>query len=670
MNYLTQSFFDNFRDTYHGNFTFKIKKLTIYETQSYYIDVKLQLSYLITTKYNLSNWNFTDEILVQVPVSGLYDPELLARGGKKIQIRSSEFHLPTMNWTKDNFEETVKEMYSTVFYKPDFDYTIGQSYLKRLLGITTGGFYKVITSLSFDLDEHKLGIYDTVSRSVQGELFGNTLMLLDFDNSTSSATHILDKAIYNSQILKTPNMICTSFGNVIQENCLFTKKGIITDSIYPITFSDRLSISVWINPTVTTTDLIILGNDVFKLGIDKTSKELFFEFENITSSFSNPHFTKVYSNTSINNSKWTHVVFTYSGSQVLFYINGIFETQISVPAPTIQTILNQYIGTNTTNSINLSIDELGLYSSILTSSQITSLYHNKKATHIDYVDSVFTKGINFDGIDDYAKIKHNDSLKFGTGDFSVCTWFKTPEIFGTNSYQQILVKRNNPPSAGNFEIEFSLSTKKLKVLVNDKSNFTTTILKENNYYFSCFTRESGLVKIYLNGELESSFTSVGNVDSNNDIYLGNDPFVNQYFKGLIDEIKIYNVSLQENEIKLNYRNYQSFGKGCCNYVTIINQNLLGYNTASYTDQVSSTSTLFYDNYIDSNWYNITLFNSSFFTSLDTSQEYYNLLLDVCMYETYNYLDYDTNATIIPSLSHYEGIVGSNNCNYLISQGYY
>ena len=60
----------------------------------------------------------------------------------------------------------------------------------------------------------------------------------------------------------------------------------------------------------------------------------------------------------------------------------------------------------------------------------------------------------------------------------------------------------------------------------------------------------------------------------------------------------------------------------------------------------------------------------FTTTNNYKFEYYNLLLDVCMYETYNYLDYDTNATIIPSLSHYEGIVGSNNCNYLISQGYY
>ena len=215
MNYLTQIFKDNFKNNYHGNFTFNILNLSLFETQSYFIDIQLLTSYQISTEDNLSSWNFTDEIIIQVPVTDLLDPEFLSRGNKRVPIRSSEFHLPTLNWSHKNFNQTILEMYSTVYYKPAFDYTLGQSYLKRLLGITKGDYYGVVKSYTFDTDEIYEGVYDNAMQSLQGELFGNTLMLIDFNNVTSNLSHIIDRSTYKSDISKTLDMNCSSFGDVL-----------------------------------------------------------------------------------------------------------------------------------------------------------------------------------------------------------------------------------------------------------------------------------------------------------------------------------------------------------------------------------------------------------------------------------------------------------------------
>lgn len=660
MDYLVQVFTDNFNENYRGNFTFHILNLTISESQSYFIDIQFLTSYNVKTDDNLSSWHFTDEFIIQIPISKLLDPEFLVRGNKSVPIRSSEFNLPTLNWTYDNFNTTVLEMYTTVFYQSEFDYTIGQSYLKRLLGITKGGFYGVVKSLTFDTDERYNNIYDNAQKSIQGELFGNTLMLIDFDNLTSNITHILDKSTYKSHILKTTYMNCTGFGDISQENCHFTNRINISNSNHSINFTNTFSISTWLNYKSSGNDIFLLGNSAFNFSINISSKKAFFEFENDSGGI-----TKVFSNSIINESIWKHLVITYSGSQVSFYIDGLLDSVTSVPNPTVKRITDQFIGTPTANLINFSLDELAIYSVILSPVQVSKLYIDKIASHIDYVDSIFTKGIKFDGIDDYIEMDNTSELDFGTGNFSICTWFKTYKL-GLNETYQIFSKRELDASNGNIEIQIDISDKLLGY-INNVSVLGSTKLKENTNYFSCLTREAGVGKLYLNGILEGSSSSPANVNSTNPLVIGKDYFFDEFFNGIIDEIKFYNYSLSIEDINLNYRNYDSFGKGCCNYITLVNQNALGYNNTGYSDDVPSSSTLFYNNYNENQWNNITLFESNNFTSSSYGVDYYNLLLDSCILSVYNYIEYDRDILTNPRNN---ANITSLQCRNLISAGYY
>jgi len=68
-------------------------------------------------------------------------------------------------------------------------------------------------------------------------------------------------------------------------------------------------------------------------------------------------------------------------------------------------------------------------------------------------------------------------------------------------------------------------------------------------------RDSGIIYLYLDGvEVKNRAISsaVGTVDNDYHLLIGNDEAENMYWKGLIDEVKIYNRALSAGEIKKHY----------------------------------------------------------------------------------------------------------------------
>lgn len=663
--FIKQSFVNDFKDNYQGNFSFELLNVSLFETRSYYVDFQFLANYTVTTKDNLSDWNFVDEFMVQVPISELYDPEFLFRGNKLVPIRSSEFYLPTLNWSLKNFNDTVANMYSTVFYKPKFDYTLGQSYLKRFLGATKGSFFGVKNSFNFDDDIFYDGIYDTGIQNLNGKLFANTIMLFDFNSDSLNGTTMLEKTDYESNFTVSPlSADCSNYGVISQQFCQF-KTGInLQNSKKPIYFSNTFSISSWVNYNLTPNrDITIIGGPI-TLGIDRLNAQTFFEFN------SNSGVQKIYSNKTISENTWTHILITYSGSKLNFYINGQLDSQISVPNSTKTQLTNLHIGPASNLATSMKLDELALYSKVLSESEISTLYKDEKAIKIDYVDSLFGKGIRFDGIDDYIQISRNKSL---TNTHSTGIWFKMEKYPNLADDEALLT--NDP------YIAIKSDTRKLRYFnygVNDKQlpadNYYegNQELKLNKWYYVVTTYNGALgeYSIYLNGELDAKVTNKFPTGSSLNLgYIGGENTY-RFFEGIIDEVRLYDRVLTPNEIKLNYRNYQSYSKGCCNYIILVNQNALGYTTTANYDKVSSSSTLFYNNYNDADWNNITIYQTSNLTSTVGSDEYYNLLMDICLFETYNFLDYDPFAKSIPTNSWNPGEIGTEHCKNLVKAGIY
>jgi len=674
INILTNSFKQNFEENYKGNFSYKLLNLTIFETQGYFVDVQIVSQYKIETQDKLSCWEFTDENIIQIPVADLLDPEFIIQGKKNLPIRSSEFHLPSNEWTHYTFNESILNQYSAIFYKPDFDYTIGQSYLQRLLNTTYGGFYGVIGKYTFDKDNIKGGVTDASQNLPLGIFYGDTQVLTSFDNRTRTGNKFASLISYQNPIQILGSTNCSNLGNIYQNFCTFndtTDYMEIENISFPvITFKENFSTSIWVKFDINTISTqTILRTPAFKIQILSPSidKHYFaFNFNSVSGIQTIPSNYNLISNT------WYHLITSYNGTHVTFYIDGSKKETYPANHANIQSSNSLLIGKSIIGE-NLigSIDELGIYSRYITDIEASNLYHKRKIYQLDYIDTEFKKGIEFDGGDDFIIIPHSNSLNFGTSDFSICTWFKTPKIFGSRPFQQLFSKRNNPKNLGNFGLEIDLTTKKLKATINEKFGFSNKQLESDKYYFACMVRNGNVENLYLNGQLDKTFTITGeNINSDKDLYIGDDQYLNQNYKGIIDELKIYNRPLSQKEITLNYRNYRSFGKGCCNYITLVNQNKLNYKTGAHFDKISSSSSIFYNHYSKGINYDITLYKSTNFTSLTNTEDYYNLLLDDCLLASYNFFDYDPKTYVLTSNAYNVGLPGNNKCSNLIKQGIY
>ena len=152
----------------------------------------------------------------------------------------------------------------------------------------------------------------------------------------------------------------------------------------------------------------------------------------------------------------------------------------------------------------------------------------------------------FDGVDDYVAVSHDDSLNLGTGDFTISVWVKYPDT-GPNNDADIMRKGNtqNPPG-NNYKLE--LSSNRIAGNLYDGGNSrveTTATYGDDNWHFVVFRRESASIYLYVDGGLEDSETGAGRDVSNTaalSIGSKNPPQLGDHFDGIIDELRVSNTS--------------------------------------------------------------------------------------------------------------------------------
>jgi hypothetical protein len=81
-----------------------------------------------------------------------------------------------------------------------------------------------------------------------------------------------------------------------------------------------------------------------------------------------------------------------------------------------------------------------------------------------------------------------------------------------------------------------------------------TILNDGTWHYVVGTwdHETGNMFIYVDGKLDGTDTQSAMAVSNQDLYIGVADVTNGYFNGLIDEVKIYDYALTEEQIQANY----------------------------------------------------------------------------------------------------------------------
>lgn len=190
------------------------------------------------------------------------------------------------------------------------------------------------------------------------------------------------------------------------------------------------------------------------------------------------------------------------------------------------------------------------------SAQDTVGGHNGSLVGVKFAPGRFGQAFSFDG-HAYVSIPFSLDFDFTPADrFTVSAWVK-PAAVGT--YQAIFVK---DVPGGPWEWGIIIDPQNHFYTgknANDVAQSKTTI-KPGTWYHVAVTYDNGAVEMYVNGKLENQAKGVSIGQSLGGIALGHkgdkalpkeDP---DWYKGLIDEVRLYNRALTASEIQALYRN--------------------------------------------------------------------------------------------------------------------
>jgi hypothetical protein len=162
----------------------------------------------------------------------------------------------------------------------------------------------------------------------------------------------------------------------------------------------------------------------------------------------------------------------------------------------------------------------------------------------------FGASLNFDGTDDFVDAGNGSNLSFGTGDFSIATWVKPNGAQGPSD--SIVDKYNG---AGYF---IALNGFIPRLFISDGgggyiwSDCGTQAVPDgqwSNLTFS-FTR-SGNAVCYINGTQTGTVdisAENGSLDISRNLYIGRETPDSRWFRGQIDDVRIYNYALTKEQV--------------------------------------------------------------------------------------------------------------------------
>ncbi len=161
--------------------------------------------------------------------------------------------------------------------------------------------------------------------------------------------------------------------------------------------------------------------------------------------------------------------------------------------------------------------------------------------------------LNFDGINNYVEVLDNDNLDL-TDSLTIEAWIKA-DLWKTNIWEgSIVVKDGNLSGymlrcGDNGKVNFNIGTGNWNEITTDEADS----LSLNTWYHLAATYDGASQKIYVNGVLLKEKSTSGNVVANYyPLKIGMSPnYYDRTFAGEIDEVRIWNVALDSNQIREN-----------------------------------------------------------------------------------------------------------------------
>jgi hypothetical protein len=157
--------------------------------------------------------------------------------------------------------------------------------------------------------------------------------------------------------------------------------------------------------------------------------------------------------------------------------------------------------------------------------------------------------LNFDGRNDYGEAS---SILGGLSSASIMAWVDLNSAFSTNG---VIFGQDK------FQIRIN-AARNIEAIINGTTlTYNTVALNKNQWYHVAATYGAGSLKLYLNGLLVATQNVSGAISADASLLtIGKNPIANNnYFKGKIDEARLFNVVLTEQQLqRMVYQEIKDF----------------------------------------------------------------------------------------------------------------
>ena len=157
---------------------------------------------------------------------------------------------------------------------------------------------------------------------------------------------------------------------------------------------------------------------------------------------------------------------------------------------------------------------------------------------------------NLDG-SGYAEVA--EVVGLDVTDFSIEAWVKFDYKNSGSTTNVIYVNGGVSTSVDTFALTTD-EDNKVRFIVGGVTLYSTTVFSNNNWVYIAGTRESGALKLYINGNKTPEATGTGNAVVNNtlDLLVGRDTQTNRFYKERISDVRLYGAALSSDEVENNY----------------------------------------------------------------------------------------------------------------------
>ena len=275
-----------------------------------------------------------------------------------------------------------------------------------------------------------------------------------------------------------------------------------------------------------------------------------------------------HTNTVCNYNTWYHVVYTWSGTELKFYVNGSLDSTFTAVNCNFQSSGNGHkIGEyhhNGSYEWEGEIDQVRFFNKAISASEVTTLYNeigenNGTSSNVDFgVGGKSLYGTRFNGSSSYISANNPNS---GGGARSFSAWIKTT----STGFQSIITNGGASHASGLNMFVYNNKLYSTSGKGNGENYGPTSSADVNTGdWVHCALTMSGTaigstLKTYVNGTLDGTHTTTILITDTYDAFRIGGRYINgsyaaAWFNGSIDQVRIFNKEISASEVSKLYGN--------------------------------------------------------------------------------------------------------------------